>query len=119
MWGEQRSLIRADLVREGHSGREVDRALDDAVRERKAHFRSAGMRDILTGGCCLGAFFLVFGGIALARLGGTFRLFSIGRVFLWMFLLLPLGFYFLIRGISRVLGAGEGAGGASDVDEDD
>jgi hypothetical protein len=119
MWGEDRGAIRADLARQGHAAREVDRALDEAVRERRAHFRSIGMRDILLGSCCLGGFLLLIGILVLWRVGSGLRLMAVGKGVLGLFLLPPLGIFFLIRGLSRVAGGGKGEGSATDVADDD
>ncbi len=119
MWGEERRAIRADLVQQGHAGREVDRALDEAERERRAHFRSIGMRDILIGSCCLGGFFLLLGILFVVRAGSSLRLMAYGKGVLGLFLLPPLGLFFLIRGLSRVVGGGKGEGSATDVADDD
>lgn len=115
MWGEERRAIRSDLVRQGYAAREVDRALDDAVRERLAHFRSTGIRDIVVGAACLAVFAVLFGFMFLSRSG---RL-VLGKGAFALFGLPPAGLYFLIRGISRVLGGGKGEGSATDLEEGD
>ena len=106
------------MVRQGHAGREVDRALDEAVRERRAHYRSIGMRDLLIGGACLGGFFLLLGILFVVRVGSSLRIMAFGKGILGLFLLPPLGIFFLIRGFSRVAGGGKGHGSATDVADD-
>jgi hypothetical protein len=119
LWGEERGAIRSDLIKQGHSWRDADRMLDDAFSERRAHFRGSGFRDLLLGAACIGGFLLVLGGLLLARTEGGIRFVYLGKGFLALFLLPPVGLFFAIRGISRLLGAGKGEGAATDLEEGD
>lgn len=122
LWGEDRRVLRADLLNQGFAPREIDAAVADAYKERDEHFRRLGRRDLLIGaGCCVG-FLLALGAFLLLRQSGRVGLKSartLGFVYLSMVGLPAAAVFFFIRGARRIAKGGQGEGGATDVEEGD
>ena len=117
MWGEERQAIRADLLKSGVPARVADLALTQAFKDREAHFRKAGARDIGTAiACCAGLVVVVLLFVLMRK--GVRSIHIMGTLFLLMGAL-PIGaiFYFT-RGSRRIATGGKDEREASDVDED-
>ncbi len=119
LWGEDRVALRTDLLKQGFSTWDVDRALDDAIEERKTHFRRLGKKDLLIGAACLGGSVLAFGAYWLFTHSRRTPVRTTGMAYLAMIALPAAAAYFFIRGGRRLLGGGQGERDASDLEEED
>ncbi len=118
MWGEERQAIRTDLLKQGVPAATADRLLDAAIRERREQFRKLGFSNVMTAigctvGCLVTLVLLLFAGKRFPAIQLTAVLCGFMGIFLFGAL-----FYF-VRGIRRMLNAGEGERGATDVEDED
>lgn len=117
LWGDKLDDIRADWTAKVAPDVELTKALKAAEEERRAHFRSRGMLDLLIG--------LTFMGLAgmdvwlyRAILNGEIAVRSrgAGAAFVGLVLLPCVALYFLMRGATRLARGGEEGEAASDRD---
>lgn len=117
LWGDSLQEIRDAWLKKGAPAEALDEALSGAARERRAHFRRLGLRDLLI---ALGLF--VAGGIAYwLTNNGRFELQGRGAVYVSMAVFAaPLaGFFLGWRGLRRTTAGGGDGEGASNIDHSD
>jgi hypothetical protein len=107
-WGESPEEIRRELVGRGINESEVDDALKEAHRERQAHFRKCGLRDLGLGGLSAAGAVLTF---LHLRTGGS------GRTVVAAWFLGGAALWLLYRGVARLLTGGKSEGAATNVED--
>jgi len=118
MWGEDRQAIKKDMVAQGYPERSVDMALDDAEKDRRVHFRKAGVSDIGTAIAC-GVGFVVCLVLFILVSKRVRHLPTLALLCTLMGVLPFAGLWFCVRGLGRIASGGRGEGDATDLDEDD
>jgi len=118
MWGEERQAIRADLLKQGVPAAAADRLIGTAIRERQDQFRKLGFSNVLTAVGFAVGFLLTM--VLFLFTGGRLPAFQVTAV-LWglMGIFLFGALFYFFRGIRRMLRAGEGERGATDVEDED
>jgi hypothetical protein len=121
MWGDSPQEIRDAWLKKGAPAEALDQALGAAARERRAHFRQLGLRDILI---ALGLFVVGAIGFWITRVEASGEAFQLGgRASLIVGAAAfgaPLAGIFLGgRGLRRMTRGGGDGEGASEIDHSD
>jgi hypothetical protein len=116
LWADSVDAIREEWLKKGASGEEIRAALEESFRERRRHFRTRGLIDLLSGiGSFLGVAVLVY--LFHHHDPETGKLFMGGRVLIAAAVLLAVGLWFSWRGVGRLATGGSHEKGATDVED--
>ena len=122
-WGDDPQKVRAEFLKQGVSMRDLDRSIQEAVQERREHFKQKGRLDVLKGGgfgllflMALGVWYL----ISHPETGPTASSpQNTGMIFVGLLAFPGAAFFFIHRGLRRIKTGGIGERDVSDLEEED